>query len=207
MERLHRQTKTERERERERKATEFRLHANSSNLLSNSSLSLCLFRSLFFFFIDLSNFYSNQTKPNQTKPQKKFFQIPENKLQEIYFLLILVLHSLQPITKKAHTHLNFLFFILINNNNIKKFIYINIVVGACGFLRVRYVLVMGSHRKSNPRPPSSSSPSSSQPADVAISGKRFFLFFFPLFFCYYLYMGFRKVSAFNMKHWFFVLVS
>ena len=158
---------------------------------------------IFFFFIDLSNFYSNQTKPN---PKKNSSKSQKTNYKKYIFLLILVLHSLQPITKKAHTHLNFLFFILINNNNIKKFIYINIVVGACGFLRVRYVLVMGSHRKSNPRPPSSS-PSSSQPADVAISGKRFFLLFFPLFFCYYLYMGFRKVSAFNMKHWFFVLVS
>ena len=72
----------QKQRERERKATEFRLHANSSNLLSNSSLSLCLFRSLFFFF-----YRSLQLlfKPNQTKPQKKIFQIPENKLQEIYF--------------------------------------------------------------------------------------------------------------------------
>ena len=121
--------------------------------------------------------------------------------------MILVLHSLQPITKKAHTHHNFLFFILINNNNIKKFIHINIVVGACGFLWVWYVLVMGSYKKSHPRPPpsSSSSPSSSQLADVAISGKRFFFFCFV--FCYYLYVGFRNVSAFNLKHWFFVLVS
>ena len=130
-----------------------------------------------FFIIDLSNFYSNQTKPQKKKNSKS-----QNTNQQKYiFLLILVLHSLQPITKKAHTHHNFLFFILINNNNIKKFIHINIVVRACGFLRVRYVLVMGSHKKSHPRPPSSStsSPSSSQLADVAISGKRFF---FPLFF-------------------------
>ena len=124
MERLHRQTKTERERERERKATEFRLHANSSNLLSNSSLSLCLFRSLSLcFFIDLSNFYSNQTKPQKTK---KFPNPRKQTTKKYIFLLILVLHSLQPITKKAHTHHNFLFFILINNNNIniKKNSYI-----------------------------------------------------------------------------------
>ena len=160
---------------------------------------------IFFFYRSLQLLFKpNQTKPN---PKKNSSKSQKTNYKKYIFLLILVLHSLQPITKKAHTHLNFLFFILINNNNIKKFIYINIVVGACGFLRVRYVLVMGSHRKSNPRPPSSSPPSSSQPADVAISGKRFFLSFFPLFFCYYLYMGFRKVSAFNMKHWFFVLVS
>ena len=32
-------------------------------------------------------------------------------------------------------------------------------------------------------------------------------FFFSLVFCYYSYVGFRNVSAFNLKHWFFVLVS
>ena len=155
-----------------------------------------------FFFIDLSNFYSNQTKPKK----KKKFQIPKNKLPEIYFPV----DPCPPFSATNHkksSHPPQFFIILINNNNIKKFIHINIVVGACGFLWVRYVLVMGSHKKSHPRPPpsSSSSPSSSQLADVAISGKRFF--FFSFVFCYYSYVGFRNVSAFNLKHWFFVSVS
>ena len=166
------------------------------------SLSICFF--IFdFFYRSLQILF----KPNQTQKKKKNSKSQKTNYQKCIFLLILVLHSLQPITKKAHTHHNFLFYILINNNNIKKFIHINIVVGACGFLRVRYVLVMGSHKKSHPRPPSSSSssPSSSQPANVAISGKRFF--FFSFVFCYYSYVGFRKVLALNLKHWFFVLVS
>ena len=164
------------------------------------SLSICFF--IFVFFIDLSNFYSNQTKP-----KKKKFQILENKLPEIYFPVDPCPPFFATNHKKSSHPPQILFFILINNNNIKKFIHINIVVGDCGFLRVRYVLVMGSHKKSHPHPPSSSSssPSSSQPADVAISGKRFF--FFSFVFCYYSYVGFRKVSAFNLKHWFFVLVS
>ena len=32
-------------------------------------------------------------------------------------------------------------------------------------------------------------------------------FFFYFVFCYYSYVGFRNVSDFNLKHWFFVLVS
>ena len=152
------------------------------------------------FFLQISPTFI-QTKPN---PKKKF-QIPENKLPEIYFAVDPCPPFSATNHKKSSHPPQFLFFILINNNNIKIFIHINIVVGDCGFLRVRYVLVMGSHKKSHPHPPSSSSsPSSSQPADVAISGKRFF---FSFVFCYYSYVGFCKVSAFNLKHWFFVLVS
>ena len=165
-------------------------------------MSICFFIFVFF-YRSLHLLF----KPNQTqKKKKKISKSQKTNYQKYISLLILVLHSLQPITKKAHTHHNFLFFILINNNTIKKFIHINIVVGACGFLWVWYVLVMGSYKKSHPRPPpsSSSSPSSSQLADVAISGKRFF---FSFVFCYYSYVGFRNVSAFNLKHWFFVLVS
>ena len=117
-----------------------------------------------------------------------------------------MLHSLQPITKKAHTHHNFLFFILINNNNIKKFIHINIVVGACGFLWVWYVLVMGVLQKIT-----SASSSFFFIFSLFLStcwrGDIRQAFFFSLVFCYYSYVGFRNVSAFNLKHWFFVLVS
>ena len=162
---------------------------------------------LFFYFCFFYRSLHLLFKPNQTQKKKKNSKSQKTNYQKYISLLILVLHSLQPITKKAHTHHNFLFFILINNNNIKKFIHINIVVRACGILQVWYVLVMGSHKKSDPRPPSSSSssPSSSQPTDVAIPGKCFF--FFSFVFCYYSYVDFRKVSAFNLKHWFFVLVS
>ena len=144
-------------------------------------MSICFFIFVFFFYRSLQLLF----KPNQTQ-KNKISKYQKTNYQKYIFLLILVLHSLQPITKKAHTHHNFLFFILINNNTIKKFIHINIVVGACGFLWVWYVLVMGSYKKSHPRPPpSSSSPSSSQLADVAISGKRFFFFlcFLLLFIC------------------------
>ena len=62
------------------------------------SLSICFF--IFVFFIDLSNFYSNQTKP---KKKKKKFQIPENKLPEIYFAVDpcppFQIHSLQPVRR------------------------------------------------------------------------------------------------------------
>ena len=123
-------------------------------------MSIC-FLFLFFIFIDLSNFHSNQTKP---KKKKKFPNLRKQITRNIFscWSLCSILYNQSQKKLTPTTIFYFLFFILINNNNIKKFICINIVVGACGFLWVRYVLVMGSHKKSHPHPPSSSSPSSSQ---------------------------------------------
>ena len=78
---------------------------------------------LFFYFCFFYRSLQLLFKPNQT-PKKKNSKSQKTNYKKYILLLILVLHSLQPITK--------------------KFIHINIVVGDCGSLRVQYVLVMGS---------------------------------------------------------------
>ena len=90
--------------------TKRRNSIDQMSFLIKSDLIEHFFFFCFFFYRSLQLLF----KPNQTQ-KNKISKSQKTNYQKYIFLLILVLHSLQPITKKAHTHHNFLFFIFYFN--------------------------------------------------------------------------------------------